>query len=87
MSAPFYLPAICSVALHKSELAYCIGISQYKLKQLIKENENALQRIGYRKFDKVLYPHAVSIILGKSGLRIDESRLAECIGKQYSRIK
>lgn len=87
MSVPIYLPQICSVSLHKGELAYCLGISEYKLKKLIKSNEKILTRLGYSKYDKVLFPNVVSVILGKSGLQIDAGKLAECVGKNYLQLK
>lgn len=86
MSVPVFVPAIFSVALHKGELAYCLGISPYKLKKIIQKNEKTLQRLGYSKHDKVLYPNVVSMILCKSGLQIDEERLAQCIGRKFAKV-
>lgn len=86
MSVPVYLPTLVSVALHKGELAYCLGISPYKLKKIIEKNEKTLARLGYEKHDKVLYPNVVSIILGKSGLQIDQGKLMECVGKNYAKV-
>lgn len=86
MGATIYLPNICAVAMHKGELAYCLNISPYKLKQLIKANEKTLQRVGYSKYDKVLYPVVVNILLQKSGLRIDDEKLGEVLGKTYIKL-
>lgn len=86
MGATIYLPNICSIALHKCELAYCLNISPYKLKKLIKANEKALSRMGYAKHDKVLYPVIVNYLLQKSGLRIDEEKLTEVLGKTIVKI-
>lgn len=86
MSVPVFLPSLVSVALHKGELAYCLGISPYKLKKIIQANEKTLTRLGYSKHDKVLYPNVVSVILGKSGLAIDQEKLAQCVGKNYVNI-
>lgn len=86
MSTPIFLPAIVSVSLHKGELAYCLGISPYKLKKLIQQNEKTLARLGYSKHDKVLYPNVVSVLLGKSGLQIDQEKLAQCVGKNYMKV-
>lgn len=86
MSVPIYLPSLVSVALHKGELAYCLGISPYKLKKIIAQNEKTLARLGYSKHDKVLYPNVVSIIMGKSGLQIDQQKLIECVGKNYTKV-
>lgn len=81
MGATIYLPNLCAIALHKNELAYCLNISEYKLKQLIKKHEPALARMGYAKYDKMLMPVVVSYLLQKSGLRIDEEKMGEILGK------
>lgn len=86
MGATIYLPNLCAIALHKNELAYCLNISEYKLKQLIKANEPALVRMGYAKYDKMLMPVVVSYLLQKSGLRIDEEKLGEILGKTTIRL-
>lgn len=86
MGATIYLPNICSIAMHKGELAYCLNISPYKLKKLIKDNEKALTRLGYSKYDKMLYPVAVNYLLQRSGLRIDEEKLMEILGKTIVKI-
>lgn len=86
MSVPIYLPSFVNISLHKGELAYCLGISPYKLKKIIEKNERTLQRLGYEKHDKVLYPNVISVILGKSGLRIDEERLLNCIGRGFAKV-
>ena len=87
MSVPIYLPTLISVSLHKGELAYCLNISPYKLKKIIEKNMPILTRLGYSKHDKVLYPNVVSVILGKSGLQIDQEKLCECVGKNYLRLR
>lgn len=86
MGATIYLPNLCAVALHKNELAYCLNISEYKLKQLIKKHEPALMRMGYGKYDKMIMPVVVSYLLQKSGLRIDEEKLGEILGKTTIRL-
>ena len=86
MSVPVFVPAIFGVALHTGELAYCLGISPYKLKKIIQKNEKTLSRLGYEKHDKVLYPNVVSMILCKSGLQIDEERLSQCIGRNFAKV-
>lgn len=86
MGATIYLPDLCSIAMHKGELAYCLQISEYKLKQYIKQNERLLVRLGYSKYDKVLSPVIVNVILQKTGLRIDQERLAEILGKTFVRL-
>ena len=78
MGATIYLPNLCSIAMHKGELAYCLNITQ--------ANEKFLQRVGYSKYDKILMPVAVNVILGKSGLQIDQEKLAEVLGKTVVRL-
>jgi len=86
MGATIYLPNICAIAMHKGELAYCLNISPYKLKKLIKANQKALERMGYTTHDKMLYPVVVNYLLQRSGLRIDEDKLAEILGKTFVKI-
>lgn len=86
MGATIYLPNICSIAMHKGELAYCLNISAYKLKKLIKANQKALERMGYTPYDKMLYPVVVNYLLQRSGLRIDEEKLMEILGKTIVKI-
>lgn len=86
MGATIYLPNICQIALHKGELAYCLNISEYKLKKVIRKHEKELSRLGYSKYDKVLYPVIINVIINKTGLRIDEVKLSEILGKTIVRI-
>lgn len=86
MGATIYLPNICQIALHKGELAYCLNISEYKLKKLMRKHDKELVRLGYSKYDKMLYPVVINVILNKSGLRIDEEKLSEILGKTVVRI-
>lgn len=86
MSVPQFLPVVVSVSLHKGEFCYCAGISPYKLKNLIKRESAALARLGYSKYDKILMPNVVAHLCRVSGLQIDSSRLAECMG-HFSVIK
>lgn len=80
MPVPVLFPIEIAVSLHKGELCYCVGITRYKLQQFMKENRVQLERLGYRKHDKVLTPRIVEYILRKTGLRIDAEKLAQCIG-------
>lgn len=86
MGATIYLPNICQISMHKGELAYCLNISEYKLKQIIRKNEKFLARLGYSKYDKILMPVCINVILQKSGLRIDEQRLSEVIGSTFVQL-
>ena len=86
MGATIFLPNLCSIAMHKGELAYCLQISEYKLKQYIKQNERMLLRLGYSKYDKVLSPAIINVILQKTGLRVDQERLSEILGKTFLRL-
>lgn len=81
MSVPTFIPAVITMPLHKGEFAYCVGLTPYKLKQLIKQHEDKLTRLGYKKYDKVLMPTVVTYLCKVSGLRIEYNRLSECMGK------
>lgn len=81
MPVPQFIPSIISMPLHKGEFAYCVGITPYKLKQLIKKHEDKLAKLGYSKYDKVLMPTVVGYLCKVSGLRIEHNRLCECMGR------
>lgn len=81
-----FLPNVYSIALHKGELAMALNISAYKLKTLIKQHEKALEKMGYRKYDKVLYPAHINYLCQRSGLRINEEILAQIVGNNVLRL-
>lgn len=80
MSVPKFLPSILAISIHKGEFCYCTGLSPYKLKQVIKQHEQQLKRLGYSKYDKILMPNVTMYLLQVTGLAIDTDRLAECMG-------
>lgn len=84
MSVPVFIPSIFNVSLSKSELAYCLAISPYRLKTIIKKEIKALERLGYNKYDKMLYPPTINHILAKSGLRVIDERRIEVLSRIYA---
>lgn len=80
MSVPKFLPSILAISIHKGEFCYCTGLTPYKLKQVIKQHEPQLKKLGYSKHDKILMPNVTMYILRVTGLAIDTDRLAECMG-------
>lgn len=84
MSVPVFIPTIFNVSLSKRELAYCLGISPYRLKCLINKERKVLERLGYSKYDKMLYPPTINHILAKSGLRLIEERRIEVLSRAYA---
>lgn len=80
MSVPKFLPAIMAISIHKGEFCYCTGLSPYKLKNVIKQHEDKLKRLGYSKHDKILMPNVSEYLCRVTGVQIDMNRLAECMG-------
>lgn len=73
-----YLPPTIGIALHKSEFAFCTGLTPYQLRVQLKRHAAQLERRGYHKFDKILMPQAVMYLLDVTGLHIDVNLYAQC---------
>lgn len=66
-----FLPNYVGVCLTKSQFCFATGCSPYKLRSLLLENAEKYQRLGYKKWDKLLMPAVVRELLADTGLRID----------------
>lgn len=66
-----YLPPLLGIALTKQEFCFCVGISQYYFNQIVKENFELLEKIGYQKYSKLLSPRIVLWLCERTGLQID----------------
>ena len=65
------LPPFVGIALTKSEFCYCVGITPYKLRCILRDNHTALARLGYSKYDKYLMPNVVLYLLDITKLQIN----------------
>lgn len=66
-----YLPQMIGIALSKSEFCFCVGMSPYYLRKLLKEHETTLATMGYNKWQKLLPPRIVLYLCEITGLQID----------------
>lgn len=66
-----FLPIGIAIAMTKSQFCYATGCSPYKLRQVLKSTPSKWERLGYRKYDKLLMPSVVGELLAATGLRID----------------
>lgn len=66
-----FLPAGVAVAMTKSQFCFCTGLTPYKLRELLNTNPERWQRLGYRKYDKLLMPAVTRELLAATKLRID----------------
>lgn len=66
-----FLPDFVGIAMTKSQFCFSTGLSPYKLRTILLANEKAFERLGYRKWDKMLMPAVVRELLAITGLHID----------------
>ena len=66
-----FLPEYIGISMTKSQFCFCTGITPYRLKKVFVENEKRFERLGYRRYDKLLMPAVVSELLAITKLRID----------------
>lgn len=66
-----FLPEIVAIAMTKSQFCFCTGCTPYNLRKLLTEKSAKYERLGVRKWDKLLMPAAVRELLHDTGLRID----------------
>lgn len=75
-----------SVSLTKQEFAYVTGITPYRLRCCIKKELTKLQRLGYSQYDKTLMPPAVSYLLQKYGLQLNDEQMKNVLRGQVGTI-
>lgn len=66
-----FLPTGIAIAMTKSQFCFATGCSPYKLRQVLTATPTKWERLGYRKYDKLLMPSVVGELLAATGLRID----------------
>lgn len=66
-----FLPEVVAIAMTKSQFCFCTGCTPYNLRKLLNEKSDKYERLGVRKWDKLLMPAAVRELCHDTGLRID----------------
>lgn len=77
-----FLPSYIGIAMTKSQFCFSTGTTPYKLKQTIKKNAKKYERLGLRKYDKLLMPIVVAELLSDTKLRINVDYYAQYIDGQ-----
>lgn len=65
-----FLPLGVAIAMTKSQFCFSTGCSPYKLRVLLSQNAAVYEKLGYRKWDKLLMPAVVDQLIHDTGLRI-----------------
>lgn len=55
----------------KSQFCFCTGLTPYKLRQILNDNPQKWERLGYNKYDKLLMPAVTGELLAVTKLRVD----------------
>ena len=77
-----FLPNFIGISMTKSQFCFATGCTPYKLKQIIKKQENKYHRFGYSKYDKLLMPSVVRELLSDTGLQIDVDYYTQYVAGQ-----
>lgn len=77
-----FLPEFVGISMTKSQFCFSTGLTPYKLRCLLTENAKKYERLGYRKWDKLLMPAVIRELLVDTGLRIDVDYYAQYIQGQ-----
>lgn len=77
-----FLPEFVGISMTKSQFCFSTGLTPYKLRCLLTENSKKYERLGYRKWDKLLMPAVIRELLADTGLRIDVDYYAQYIQGQ-----
>ncbi len=76
------LPPMVAISMTKSQFCFSTGLSPYKLRQILTSDPKRWERLGYRKWDKMLMPAVVRELLALTGLRIDLDYYTQYVAAQ-----
>ena len=77
-----FLPNFVGISMTKSQFCFCTGCSPYKLRCILQDNATHFERLGYRKWDKLLMPSVVMELLAITKLRIDIDLYSQYVAGQ-----
>ena len=66
-----FLPDFIGIAMTKGQFCFATGCTPYRLKQIITKKESKYQKLGLRKYDKMLMPAVVRELCLDTGLKVD----------------
>lgn len=76
------LPPVVAISMTKSQFCFCTGCSPYKLRNILSDNPQKWERLGYSKWDKLLMPAVVRELLAVTGLQIDLDYYTQYVAAQ-----
>lgn len=77
-----FLPPFVGISMTKAQFCYATGCTPYRLKQIIASKLSKYERLGLRKFDKLLMPAVVRELCADTGLRIDVDYYTQYVAGQ-----
>lgn len=77
-----FLPNYVGISMTKSQFCFATGCTPYRLRTILQTNPQKWERLGVRKWDKLLMPAAVRELLAVTGLRIDIDYYTQYIAGQ-----
>lgn len=78
-----FLPSFVAIAMTKSQFCYSTGCTPYKLRMILTKYAAKYERLGYRKWDKLLMPIVVDQLLADTGLRICTDYYRQYVAGQH----
>ena len=76
------LPPTVAISMTKSQFCWSTGLSPYKLRQILTSDPKRWERLGYRKWDKLLMPAVVRELLALTGLSVDLDYYTQYVAAQ-----
>lgn len=77
-----FLPDFVGISMTKSQFCFATGCTPYRLRTVLQSNPTKWERLGVRKYDKLLMPAAIRELLATTGLRIDIDYYTQYIAGQ-----
>lgn len=77
-----FLPDFIGIAMTKAQFCFATGCTPYRLKQIITKKESKYQKLGLRKYDKMLMPAVVRELCLDTGLMVDIDYYSQYVAGQ-----
>lgn len=82
-----FLPNYVGIAMLKSEFCFATGLTPYNLKKILKSDPQKWERLGLKKYDKLIMPQAIRELLRVTGLQIDLDYYAQYVHGKRSQVR
>ena len=77
-----FLPEVVGIAMTKSQFCFCTGCTPNRLRRTLNDTPTKWERLGYRKWDKLLMPAVVRELCLATGLRVDVDYYTQYVAGQ-----